>query len=145
MATGDQFEPLAEDKYPAELGAFNYYFNNMKLYLNPSTMQGKLISLGLVDGSIIGGGAAVFLPDHIKMETMLIEVRRNIAVNGPKSFGLLIKAINSVGAYRNLAGEIASKCLKNDSRTDIKTTCVVEKYQELKDELLADTKNTGGG
>ena len=91
----------------AELEAFDCYYNNMKLYLNPSAMQGKFISAGLVDGSIIGGG--VFLPDHMKMETMLKDVRSSIALNGPKNFGLLVQVLNSVPAYRNLAGQLYSK------------------------------------
>ena len=91
----------------AELEAFDCYYNNMKLYLNPSTMQGKFISAGLVDGSIIGGG--VFLPDHMKMETMLKDVRSSIALNGPKNFGLLVQVLSSVPAYRNLAGQLYSK------------------------------------
>ena len=95
--------------HPVELEAFDCYYNNMKLYLNPSTIQGKFISYGLVDGSIIGGGGAVFLPDHMKMETMLVEVRKNIALNGPKNFGLLVQALSSVPTYRNLAGQLYSK------------------------------------
>ena len=91
----------------AELEAFDCYYNNMKLYLNPSTMQGKFISAGLVDGSIIGGG--VFLPDHMKMETMLKDVRSSIALNGPKNFGMLVQVLSSVPAYRNLAGQLYSK------------------------------------
>ena len=98
-----------ETDHTAELEAFDCYYNNMKLYLNPSTMQGKFISAGLVDGSIIGGGGAVFLPDHMKMETMLKEVRGSIALNGPKNFGLLVQALSSVPAYRNLAGQLYSK------------------------------------
>ena len=98
----------ADPEYTAELGAFDCYYNNMKLYLNPSTMQGKFISSGLVDGSIIGGGA-VFLPDHMKMEMMLTQVRSSIALNGPKSFDLLVQALNNVPNYRNLAGQLNSK------------------------------------
>ena len=101
---------MADDpEYTAELGAFDCYYNNMKLYLNPSTMQGKFISVGLVNGNIIGGGASVFLPDHVKMETMLSEVRSSIALNGPKNFGLLVQALNSVPSYQNLAGQLYSK------------------------------------
>lgn len=93
----------------AELEAFDCYYNNMKLYLNPSTMQGKFISVGLVDGSIIGGGGAVFQPDHMKMETMLKEVRSGIGLNGPKNFDLLVQALSSVPNYRNLAAQLCSK------------------------------------
>jgi len=100
---------IRESSYPAELGAFDCYYNNMKLYLNPSTMQGKFVSIGLVDGSVISGGPAVFLPDHIKMENMLKIVRDNIALNGPKNLGLLIQALRSVPAYQNLASELNSK------------------------------------
>ena len=102
---------MADSEYTAELGAFDCYYNNMKLYLNPAAMQGKFISAGLVDGGIIGGGAAVFLPDHMKMEMMLKEVRNSIALNGPKNFGLLIQALNSVSNYQNLAGQLYSKWL----------------------------------
>ena len=94
-------------EYTAELEAFDCYYDNMKLYLNPSTMQGKFISAGLVDGSTIGGG--VFLPDHVKMETMLTQVRKNIGLNGPQNFGLLVQALNSVPSYRNLASQLYSK------------------------------------
>ena len=99
----------ADLEYTAELGAFDCYYNDMKLYLNPSTMQEKFMSVGLVDGSIIGGGEAVFLPDHVKIETMLSEVRSSIALNGPKNFGLLVKALYSVPSYQNLARQLLSK------------------------------------
>ena len=104
--TGNQ---LPEEKQTAELGAFDCYYNNMKLYLNPATMQGKFMAVGLVDGSMIGGGGAVFLPDHIKMEMMLKQVRSSIAINGPENFGRLVKALNSVAAYQNLASQLYSK------------------------------------
>ena len=100
----------ADPECAAELGAFDCYYNNMKLYLNPSTMQGKFISAGLVNGSIIGGGG-VFLPDHMKMEMMLTEVRNSIALNGPKNFDLLVQALNNVPNYQNLAGQLNSKRL----------------------------------
>ena len=104
-------QALLEEKYAAELGAFDCYYNNMKLYLNPSNMQAKFISVGLVDGSIIGGGGAVFLPDHMKMEAMLKEVRNSIQLNGPENFGRLVRALNSVPAYQNLASQLYSKLL----------------------------------
>ena len=75
-------------------------------------MLGKLIAAGLVDGSVMGGGAAVFLPDHLKMENILSHIRKDIALNGPKSFELLIEAIKSVTAYRSLPGEMTSKYLR---------------------------------
>ena len=110
MAAGDQ--SLVEEKHATELRAFDCYMNKMTLYFNPSIMLGKLIAAGLVDGSVMGGGAAVFLPDNLKMQNMLNHVRNNIALNGPKSFELLIEAIKSVTAYRSLAGEMASKYLR---------------------------------
>ena len=111
MDSGNQPEgtKLPEETVAAELTAFDSYLNSMQLYLNPTTMQGKFIALGLVDGATIGGGAAVFLPDHVKMETMLKQVRNHIVLNGPQNFGLLIRALNSVPAYQNLANEIYSK------------------------------------
>lgn len=112
MASGFRSDDqLAEEKSSVELEAFDCYYNNMKLYLNPSTMQGKFISVGLVDGSIIGGGGAVFLPDHMKMETMLSSVRHSIALNGQENFDKLIRALNSVPSYRNLAIQLYSKRL----------------------------------
>ncbi len=108
MASGTDNQ-LLEEKHAAELGAFDCYYNNMKLYLNPATMQGKFMAVGLVDGSIIGGGGAVFLPDHMKMEEMLKQVRDSIVLNGPENFGRLVKALNSVAAYQNLASQLYSK------------------------------------
>ena len=107
MATSDQLGGC-----PPELRAFDCYYENMKMYLNPSTMQSKFISVGLIDGGIIGGGWAVFQPDHMKMEIMLREVRNSIALNGAKSFGLLIQVLRSVPAYQSLASEINSKSLR---------------------------------
>lgn len=124
MASGNEERvEVANHEISAELQAFDCYSGNMTLYLNPSTMQGKFISLGLVDGSIIGGGGAVFLPDHMKMESMLKEVRSRIAINGPKYLGLLMQALRSVTAYQNLANEINSKSLVRCWR--IKTCSVV--------------------
>jgi len=105
MASGNQYG------YPAELETFDFYFEKMKLHLDPSTMQCKFMTVGLVDGSVIGGGASIFQPNQIKMENMLKIVRDNIALNGPKFFGLLIKALHSVPAYQNLANEMNSKSL----------------------------------
>jgi len=57
------------------------------------------------------GGMAVFLPDHAKMETMLMEIRANIALNGPLSFGKLLRVFNSISTYEKLANEMNSKSL----------------------------------
>ena len=102
---------MVEEKFAAELGAFDFYYNSMKLCLNPSNMQEKFISIGLVDGSIIGGGGVVFQPDHIKMEAMLKEVRSSIQLNGPENFVRLVRALNSVPAQQNLASQLYSKLL----------------------------------
>ena len=97
------------DPYFAELGAFDYFYNNMKLYVNPASVQGRFIKEGLVNAATTMGGIAVFLPDHAKMETMLTDVRGNIALNGPLSFGKLLRVFNSISTYEKLASEMNSK------------------------------------
>lgn len=129
----------ADPEGSAELKAFKCYYNNMKLYLNPSTMEGKFISVGLINGSIIGGGGAVFLPDHMKMEMMLKEVRDSIALNGPKNFGLLVQALKSVPSYRNLASQLYSKGLTVVARALYIIIYALEKHAELLDKLNIST------
>lgn len=126
MDSGNQYE---QDGCFAELGAFDNYYYNMQMYLNPSTMQAKFISVGLIDGS---GGGGVFLPDHIKMENMLQQVRNSIALNGPKYFGLLIQALRSVPAYQNLATEINSKSIPGSLVIQHMFSYHLGKYMELK-------------
>ena len=136
---------LVEEKIAAKLGAFDCYYNVMKQYLNPSSMQEKFISVGLVDGSIIGGGEVVFQPDHIKMEAMLKEVRNSIQLNGPENFGRLVRALNSVPAHQNLASQlyIVSYCINWTKRYQ----CYLEKHSELKNKptKLVNDKNTAKG
>ena len=108
--TCDRFRKMAvEKKHAAELGAFDFYYYNMKMYLNPAIMQGRFISAGLVDGGIIGGGGAMYQQDHEKMATALAEVRRSIALNGRKSFVLLVQVLNSVSTYKILASQLHGK------------------------------------
>jgi len=105
--------PSAADpeRYFAELGAFDYFYNNMKLYVSPSLIQGQFIKEGLVNAATTMGGMAVFLPDHAKMEEMLKQVRGNIALNGPISFGKLFRVFNSIPAYQKLAAELNSESM----------------------------------
>jgi len=112
MAEPSETLPAANpEQYFAELGAFDYFYNNMKLYVNPTSVQGRFIKEGLVNAETTMGGMAVFLPDHTKMETMLTGVRANIALNGPLSFGKLLRVFNSIPTYEKLANEMNSKSL----------------------------------
>lgn len=99
------------EPYFAEIGAFDYFYNNMKLYVNPTSVQGRFIKEGLVSAATTMGGMAVFLPDHAKMEAMLTEIRANIALNGPLSFGKLLRVFNCISTYEKLANEMNSESL----------------------------------
>ena len=95
------------DRSP-ELEAFDAFSDTMTLYVNPTVVQGKFIAAGLVDGSIVGGGMSLFMPDHAKMEIMLKQVRGNIKINGVKSFGQLVRVFNGIRTYEKLAMQLHS-------------------------------------
>ena len=95
-----------ETDHHADLRAFDFYYDKMKQHLDPSTMQGKFLSVGLINGNNISGGGATFLPNNLKMEMMLAEVRSSIVLNGPKNFDLLVQALGKVPIYGNLAREL---------------------------------------
>ena len=96
-------------KFTAELGAFDYYYIDMKQHLDHSRVQAMFISEGVVDGSVAEGGAAVFLPDStVKMPQLLIHVRNNIGLDGPTSFNKLVSALRKIPAYCNLANDLES-------------------------------------
>lgn len=92
----------------AELGAFDYYFDTMKEHLDASTMKGKFIKAGLMDGSVIGKGGELFLPNDIQMEGILGHVRSNIGLNGPASFEKLVEVLRS-NNYQELANGLEGK------------------------------------
>ncbi|XP_065909069.1 probable serine/threonine-protein kinase irlA [Dysidea avara] len=95
-----------------ELEAFDAFSDTMTLYVNPTVVQGKFIAAGLVDGSVVGGGLSLFMPDHAKMEIMLKQVRSNIKINGVKSFGQLVRVFNGIRTYEKLAMQLNNKYLE---------------------------------
>ena len=97
------------DDFIAELGAFDYFCNNMRLYVNPQLVQGRFIREGLIKAEANWGGMAVFLPDHAKMDAMLADIRANIALNGPLYFGKLLVVFKSISTYEKLAKDINSE------------------------------------
>jgi len=99
---------LRDPEKSPELEAFDAFLNTMTLYVNPTVVQGKFIAAGLVDGSTVGGGMAVFLPDHAKMEAMLNQIRKNISIHGVKSFGQLVRVFNGIRTYEKLAMQLNS-------------------------------------
>ena len=90
----------------AELGAFDYYYNTMKQNLNYSQVGAMFVSTNLVSGSLIEGGGAVFLPDKIRMEPLLANIRNSIAINGQASFIKLVNALRSIATYSKLANNL---------------------------------------
>ena len=99
----------SDSQYAAELGAFDFYYSEMLKHLKVQKIQGNFISNGLVSGDIghrLGGH------QWQKMDTMLNEIRSNIALNGPSVFGRLIKALRDVQDYSHLANCLNSESLK---------------------------------
>jgi len=105
-STGSLLEEKPERS--PELEAFDAFSDTMTLYVNPTVVQGKFIAAGLVDGSVVGGGMSLFMPDHAKMEIMLKQVRGNIKINGVKSFGQLVRVFNGIRTYEKLAMQLNS-------------------------------------
>ena len=96
-------------KFPAELGAFDYYYDTMRQHLDHSRVQAKFIAKGLVDGSVAEGGATVFLPGTtVQMPQLLTHVRKRIGLDGPTSFNKLVSALKEISAYCNLANDLES-------------------------------------
>ena len=126
-----------------ELQVFDQYYNTMMQHLDHSTVQGMFISGGLVSGSTLDGGAAVFLPGTIKMQQLLQDVRNSIVLNGPKSFRKMINLLRSNTTYCNLANNMEGK---------IKTKFVLFKFfvtigkcAELKQKQNGDDRSTAAG
>ena len=99
------------NQYAAELGAFNFYYSQMLNNLDPWIIQGIFTSHELVSDGI-GNRIGRDLPSVHKMDTMLNEIRSNIALNGPSVFSRLMKALHDVPQYKNLANDLNSKSLK---------------------------------
>ena len=92
------------------LQVFDLYYNTMMQCLDHSTVQPMFISGGLVSGSTLDGGPAIFLPDTtVKMPQLLKHVRNSIKLNGPASFIKLVQLLKSNTTYCNLANDMESK------------------------------------
>lgn len=99
----------SDSQYAAELGAFDFYYNQMLKHLTERKIQGSFVSNALVSGNI---GSQLGGHGWQKMETMLSEIRNNIALNGPSVFDRLIKALGEESQYSNLANCLSSESLK---------------------------------
>ena len=96
--------------FPAELGAFDFYYHTMLQGLNHLRVEPMFISAGLVDGSVAEGGAAVFLPNKmVKMPQLLAHVRSSIDLHGPSSFNKLVSMLRRISDYVKLANGLESK------------------------------------
>ena len=123
------------ERYFAELGAFDYFYDYMRLQVSPSLVQGQFIKERLVSADGIGG-MAIFLPDHAKMEEMLKQVKGSIVLNGPISFGKLCRVFNSIPLYQKLATDLNSKSMVYTELAGY--PCVLEKQMELKNKAFSD-------
>ena len=63
----------------------------------------KCVGYGVIPETSPITGASVFLPDHLKMDIVLPLIRENIVLNGKSVFLLMVKVLDSMGDYQELA------------------------------------------
>ena len=73
--------------------------------VDPFRFIPKCIAHEIIEGDMYAAGTSVFLPNEIKMEPVLAEIRRFICLNGVDVFEKLLKVLRSepTGIYKELA------------------------------------------
>jgi len=81
------------------------------MMVDPEHVKSKFIEYGFFpDGDPLAGGAA-FLPNSKKMEIMLNDIRKCIAINGEKYFCNLVAIFRSHKMYDTLGEKLLGKQL----------------------------------
>ena len=79
------------------------------MMVDPDHVKSKLISNGFFQNGDPLAGAAAFLPNNRKMEIMLDDIRKCIALNGKEMFCKLVAVFQSHRIYGALGEKLLGK------------------------------------